>query len=511
MLDALAKQPENAHWLVQIGEVYQFSLSPKHPDAPRAQAKAQAYFARAAALGTDATPFAAVGKAMVMAEAGQADEARALLEQTAARAPHLWEVWHALGYVQLHLQPVQAEAAEAAFRRALAMEPDDVRTVRGVAAAILAQGRYEDALELARRAAELSDPSLALDLVNLGHALFQLQRYEEALAVLDQALEREPGHVKALLTQASALNSLGRSEEALALLNDAIARDDGSEHAVLYENRGSTYMTLARPADALPDYEEALSLRPEEAQSWANRAFARMQLSQLDGAREDLSKALELDPKLPEAWANLAGVLEAQGDRAAAEAALTQGIEHAPQAGQLWLFRGQYRQMRGDEKAAIEDYERALEAGGSAGAPLPPESVIMLCRAYRRTEQPAKVLALLEARGADLPERLHRHRQLEGAVAHFGVAAELAEAESFVEALPHVQKAWEGYPETRTAMLGARIEAHLGHADPAFAWLDELVTLGWKDADLLTSDPELIKLREDPRYDALVARLRGGG
>jgi len=502
---ALEQQPDNAHWLIQIGRVHQRSLSPRHPDAAKTRAQARTYFARAAALDTAASPFAAIGQALVAHDDGDSAAARAQLERVTAEAPHLWEAWHALGYVTLAGDPA---AAEAAFRRALDLEPDEGNAVRGVAAALLAQGRYEAALEHSRRAAELSDPSEALDLVNLGHALFRLQRFEEVIPPLEEALAREPGNPRAEITLGATYQALGRSEDALASFSAAIEHDDGSTGGDAYAGRGGVLLNLGKPKEALADLEVAIERSPEGAQNWANRAFARMQLGQLTEAQADLDEALQRDPTLGSAWANLAGVREALGDTAGAGEALDRGIEHEPDNGQLWMFRGQFHLEGGRPREAAADLEQALRVGGAEGLPLPPETTIMLLRAYRRSGQPDKVLTAIEDHGDSIPPRLQRLLNGEAGLAHFAVAQALCAEQKLPEALPHLRRSNALEPQTGNAFLAAQVAAQVGELEEALDFLEAWHQRGGEGGDAL-DHPALAPLRELPRFQALRAALDG--
>lgn len=50
--------------------------------------------------------------------------------------------------------------------------------------------------------------------------------------------------------------------------------------------------------------------------------------------------------------------------------------------------------------------------------------------------------------------------------------------------------------------------SNLRRPDDAFAALDDAFRLGWRNLSFLRRDPDLQNLRGDPRYTALLARLR---
>ena len=64
-------------------------------------------------------------------------------------------------------------------------------------------------------------------------------------------------------------------------------------------------------------------------------------------------------------------------------------------------------------------------------------------------------------------------------------------------------------PEDETAQYNLACSLALtGHADAAFAALETAVDCGYSDAVHLQADEDLESLHEDPRFDALVARLQ---
>lgn len=508
MLAAIEAQPGNGHWLVRLGQAYLYGYDLRDPRAAAARAQARRYFQQAAALGQEVTPFAAVGEAMVLAEDGQPQAACALLEPTVREAPYLWEVWHALGYARLRLGPDRAQAAEEAFRHALELEPDEVMNLRGVAAALLAQDRPADALPFAERAAERSDPGLATDLVNLGHVLFRLQRYEEAIAALRRALDRQRNAPRAWLSLGAALHAVGRSEEGLRAL--AEAERLGCEDPILFQNRGSICMELGRYAEALAAYEHARKLDPS-AENWANRAAAQLRLGRLAEAEADLKEASQRDPRKPQVWVQRAGLAEARGDLAAAERLIGEGLEHAPDLGRLWAIRGLYRFQLGRIPAAIADFERALELGGSPGAPLPGLSVLLLSRAYRQVGQPERALAVLEAHGDLLSPEQESTRRNEAGIAHFQLAQACLARKDFgrddlERARLHLERSYALEPQWANAFLAAKVCAQLGEIDAAFSWLERAYAHGLRGPERLQA-PALAPLREDPRWKDWVERL----
>ncbi len=81
--------------------------------------------------------------------------------------------------------------ADAAFKRALALEPGNATVVREAAFLVAALGRFDEATALARQAVEM-DPLNASSYVSLGIDCYYAGRPEEAVAALNKALELNP-------------------------------------------------------------------------------------------------------------------------------------------------------------------------------------------------------------------------------------------------------------------------------------------------------------------------------
>ncbi|MFT8675048.1 MAG: tetratricopeptide repeat protein [Acetobacter sp.] len=103
--------------------------------------------------------------------------------------------------------------AEQAYRRVLAQNPDDARTLSNYGGLLCAVGHFPQARETLVRALTLA-PDMADAWSNMGNVLFRLQQYDDAIAAYRECLTRHP-------TNALALSNLGvvldqRGQHALA-------------------------------------------------------------------------------------------------------------------------------------------------------------------------------------------------------------------------------------------------------------------------------------------------------
>jgi TolB-like protein/Tfp pilus assembly protein PilF len=104
--------------------------------------------------------------------------------------PNLAEAYAALGWMRTNYD-WDWPGADAAFKRALELEPQNASVVRQATVLAATLGRFEDAIEQSRRAAEL-DPLNASTQVNLGNFAYYAGRLDEAEAAVRKGLELNP-------------------------------------------------------------------------------------------------------------------------------------------------------------------------------------------------------------------------------------------------------------------------------------------------------------------------------
>lgn len=145
---------------------------------------------------------------------------------------------------------------------------------------------------------------------NLGNALRQQQRYDEAAAQYRYVLDHlQPGTAgldasRIKFNLATVLGQAGRTDEALALFSElAAANPDPAtykDYAATYKNYGFFLQKAGRTADAADAFRKAAEQDPKDANAWlsAGELYARSQ--RYDEAIPALTKAVgpDVDPKL---------------------------------------------------------------------------------------------------------------------------------------------------------------------------------------------------------------------
>ena len=131
---------------------------------------------------------------------------------------------------------------------------------------------------------------------NLGKALLNSGRPEEALAASRAAVEQDPDDVKAHANAGVALIRMGRLDEAEEWLRAALALDP--RHSVVLQNLAESLRKQERLDEALGYYRAVLEADPGNALPHAGMGHALFGLGRYEEALRSLDRALALAPGL---------------------------------------------------------------------------------------------------------------------------------------------------------------------------------------------------------------------
>ncbi|MCK4362845.1 MAG: tetratricopeptide repeat protein [Dehalococcoidia bacterium] len=159
-------------------------------------------------------------------------------------------------------------------------------------------------IEAVSRLDILPPPPTADDFMASGSAKYALERYEEALADLNQALNLRPDHPDTLNDRGVTYHNLDRYDEALADYNRSL--ELRPDHPDTLSNRGLTYYNLKRYGEALADYNRSLELRPDDPATLNNRGVIYLRMERYVEAHADFNRTLQLKPDKPLAVYNMA-------------------------------------------------------------------------------------------------------------------------------------------------------------------------------------------------------------
>ena len=158
--------------------------------------------------------------------------------------------------------------------------------------------------EAITRLDRLPPPPTAEEFMASATANYALERYEDALADLNQALNLRPDHPDTINNRGVTHDSLKRYDEALVDYNRAL--ELRPDHPETLNNRGVTYRNLDRYDEALADYNRALELRPDHPDTLNNRGVIYLRMERYVEALADFKRTLQLKPDQTLAVYNMA-------------------------------------------------------------------------------------------------------------------------------------------------------------------------------------------------------------
>lgn len=137
--------------------------------------------------------------------------------------------------------------AEQAYRQAVQDDPDDAGHRHGLAQALMAQGKFAEALEQFKKLSQL-EPGTADDYLRMAELQRRLGQFDDAQSSLSRAQQLAPGNLEVLYNQALLDEDEGKFDDAIKTLTDAIAglkSQGGGTNAnamgILYEQLGEAY------------------------------------------------------------------------------------------------------------------------------------------------------------------------------------------------------------------------------------------------------------------------------
>jgi len=292
-----------------------------------------------------------------------------LMLQSAQRAitlnPELGAAHTAMG-LALAAQPGKAAEAEAAYRRAIELDPRNFAPHFRLAAVLPKDANAERAAEL-QRALELDSGNWAV-LQELGVFHYRSADYAQAAAYWERARTASPDNVRVLANLAAAYHMLARYEDSASTLQRAIEIQPSGQ---LFTNLGTLRFFQGRYDDAIAPFERAVELSPNRYAYWGNLADAyRWSPGNKPRARATYDRAIQLlreqlgaRPDDVDLQSRLALYQAKAGDTAAATASVA-GFDAAVPSQAVVLFRlAVASELLGARDRALRFLERALQAG----------------------------------------------------------------------------------------------------------------------------------------------------
>lgn len=187
-------------------------------------------------------------------------------------------------------------------------------------------------------AAREINPSSSQAAAQAARIFLKERRFDEAIAVIDEALPLQKDKSTLLTEKAETLARAGRGSEAVALMNEANQEKSGDtellngrcwaralanlelpaalkdctkaielteDPAGFLDSRGLVYLRMQRYEDAIADFDAALRLNPWLPGSLFSRGVARQLIGQGEAGKRDIDDAIMLYPDVAEDYATV--------------------------------------------------------------------------------------------------------------------------------------------------------------------------------------------------------------
>lgn len=232
-------------------------------------------------------------------------------------------------------QDVQAAINDA--NQVLQTTPDDPRALLIKGTGLFRNDKFREALDVLDHPVLISRDSLDARWMRIqccSHLHLTFRKMEE----LNALLGIEPTLEVARLLRAQLLEQLGHFDDAIADLTAALQRNPKNlsaltSRALLNQRRGNA-------AAAVEDFSAAIVLSPDDAVLFYRRGIAMHQTGSDDDALKDLNRATDLDTTLADAWYVIGNIQAGRGQSDVAVAAYAKAVEMQPEHAAAWYNRG---------------------------------------------------------------------------------------------------------------------------------------------------------------------------
>lgn len=227
----------------------------------------------------------------------------------------------------------QAEVANSAFRRAVALNPNFADAYYGLAASLALRGQFANAMTPLRRGALLEPNNPAFPLA-LSLCAQKLGHREERVAFARQATQIAPSNLVAWVDLARAENGIKQPVAAMQALSRAaeLAPDIPSIQLAL----GLGFINLKEDTKAIPHLQWLAQRQPDLFIVHAQLGYCYLKQGQTNAAVDSLRRATSLAPKYGPAWNHLGLAYERQGKNGDALKAFQRATELMPTSRSAW-------------------------------------------------------------------------------------------------------------------------------------------------------------------------------
>lgn len=202
------------------------------------------------------------------------------------------------------------EEAAQIFEKVLLLRPDTSSSYINLAIIYAKMKKFDEAIRILKQGIERIPRSVPL-LSRLGHTYLVRGRLKKALESMQAVLEVNPRYFDALLASAWVSGIMGKREEALDYYEKALEIEP--ENKFLRMNYALTLATSGRTYEAIEAYNSLKLDYPDDYRIYQNLGITYGHLGDLDKSIENLKKAIDIHPT-PLSYYNVAVALRKKGN-----------------------------------------------------------------------------------------------------------------------------------------------------------------------------------------------------
>ena len=196
------------------------------------------------------------------------------------------------------------------------------------------------------------------DYAKQGDACFFENRYEDAIAAYNQALQIQPDLADTWNNRGVVLTRMQRYPEAIASYEQATTIRPTYPDA--WNNRGVVLLELQKYPEAIGCYEQAIQAKPDYADAWNNRGVAFSKMEEYEQAVISYNQALQIKNDYTDAWNNRGVALSKLEKYEAAIDSYDNAAKIRPDFYRIWYNKARCYALQGKIELAIENLKRAL-------------------------------------------------------------------------------------------------------------------------------------------------------
>lgn len=292
---------------------------------------------------------------------GDFDAAVSKLGELAKQYPRLADVhaWHAYALRRLG----ELKEAEAAVRRALALDADHVLALETLGFLLTRQKKYDEALDAYGKALKLA-PGRVEPYVGIGFLQILQGKLVHAKEMLGRALKIDKKHVDLNMKCGVLQYQLGKYRTAKKHLAVVLADDENNAPALRYT--GYIMLGEGKSKAAAKTLQAALDVAPYDAMTMRMLGRALFDLGKKDDALVMFERAVETDEK--DAWAHfdLGKAFDDRGEFEAAKQEYEEAIALDENLSWPHIYLAEiWDDVDGEPVPALKHYKRFLELGGA--------------------------------------------------------------------------------------------------------------------------------------------------